>query len=581
MSEFAQFRLLVRVHARMGWVKFVTMAKQSRLMASTLVGFLLTYSITAFFLFHRGLGYVAQLPAAGGLLGDRLIYVIFFCFSMMLLFSVAVTGYIALFRSRDTRWLLTLPISHRVIFLWKCAESALFASWGMIFILAPMLVAFAMSRGAHGSFYFKTLLALVPFLMIAATIGALYLITAVRWFSRRQIAWVTAVFAVVVLGFGLFSAKEDREILESTGQSAALTFQRILHHTQISVNRASPSTWLADSIVAWSRPYQQYRTFMYPALLCSYALMGGLLVCLAGKHWFYPSWNRSVQFSAEASLRRQHKAGAASRDGIIQHLPEPSWLRHFIGRALSAISRKDVLTFIREPGQWIQFAIVFGLLAIYASGLRTMNDNLTQARDLYLVAYLNLSVCALALSTLTTRFVFPQFSLEGRRLWILAMSPLKLQKLVMQKFVMSTLFTGFAVTIILLLSGNNLNLGGSDTLFFTCAVIQLAIGLNGIAVGYGVLFPNLAETNTAKIVSGFGGTLCLVSSFVYVVVFLLLLAWARLEVFRSNEAPTGWFTDIHGKAGVGFSLTLTVLVTLIPLIFSMRRLKRLEILGNL
>src|SRR5690606_16320690 len=103
-----------------------------------------------------------------------------------------------------------------------------------------------------------------------------------------------------------------------------------------------------------------------------------------------------------------------------------------------------------------QFTVVFGLLALYASGLRKMNGDLGHPRDLYLVAFLNLSVCALALSTLTTRFVFPQFSLEGRRLWILAMSPLRLPTVVIQKFVTSTLCSGLAVVAILCIGGYNL-----------------------------------------------------------------------------------------------------------------------------
>ncbi|NNE90188.1 MAG: hypothetical protein HKN23_00930 [Verrucomicrobiales bacterium] len=582
MSEFAQFRLLLRVHLRMVLVKFTTMARRSRLMTATLIGFLVTYSVTAFWLFRRGLEYLGKLPAAGSLLGDRLIYVIFFCFTVMLLFSVAVTGYIAMFRSRDTRWLLTLPISHRVLFLWKSLESAAFSSWGMIFILAPMLLAFAIQREAHLTFYLKTLLALFPFLIVAGSVGALVLITAVRFLNRRQIAIVATVGLLAAIGLGMKSVQDDKKITENTGLSAALTFQRVLHHTNLAVNRVLPSTWLAESVVTWSRPYQQFRNALYPSLLGSYALMGILAVGWAGHRWFYPAWNASVQASARAALRRQIRAEADSGpDGIARGIPKPALLRHLIGRALAAISRKDVLSFIREPGQWIQFAVVFGLLGIYASGLRSMNDNLDQPRDLYLVAYLNLSVCALALSTLTTRFVFPQFSLEGRRLWILAMSPLKLQRLVLQKFVMSALFTGLAVTAILVMSGNNLDLGTTDTLFFTTAVILLALGLNAVAVGFGVLFPNLEETNTAKIVSGFGGTLCLVTSFVYIVTFLLLLAWARFEVFRSNQMPEGLFDNQYARLGCGLALTLTFLVTTLPLSFAMRRLKKLEILGNL
>ena len=159
-----------------------------------------------------------------------------------------------------------------------------------------------------------------------------------------------------------------------------------------------------------------------------------------------------------------------------------------------------------------------------------MNGEMTQPRDLYLVAFLNLSVCALALSTLTTRFVFPQFSLEGRRLWILAMSPLKLSSIVMQKFITSTLCSGLIVIAILSIGGYNLQLGFHDSAFFAVSIALLAIGLNGLAVGLGVIFPNLQESNAAKIVSGFGGTLCLVGSFIYILAFILLLALSLIHI---------------------------------------------------
>ena len=106
-------------------------------MTATIIGFLATYTISSHWLFEKGLQYVSKLPAAGALLSDRLIYVMFFCFLMMLIFSVAVTGYISLYRNQDTRWLLTLPVSHRAVFLWKCFESAMFSSWGLVFILGP------------------------------------------------------------------------------------------------------------------------------------------------------------------------------------------------------------------------------------------------------------------------------------------------------------------------------------------------------------------------------------------------------------------------------------------------------------
>ncbi len=579
MSTLSQWLLLFRVHVRMMRTRTAAAAGRSRLMTATIAVFLLGYMAAAYWLFREGLGYVAAIPAAGALLGDRLIHVLFFCFLMMLVFSVAVTTYISLYRSRDTRWLLALPISHRALFLWKCFESASFASWGLAFILAPLLLAFARMRGVGPEFFLKTTAVLVLFLVLASALGALVLLVAVRWLNRRQIVVALALATLLLATSALRAGLEDRQVVQDTGLSAALTFQRVLHHTGIAANRALPSTWIAGAVVDWSRPFRQGGQWLYPTLLLSHALFVTLLLILAGDRWFYRSWNLSLQHSAVTALRRERDRGNALGRLRQAYPPRPP-LARLIGRPLAAVSRKDFLTFVREPAQWVQFSVVFGLLALYASGLRKMNGDLGHPRDLYLVAFLNLSVCALALSTLTTRFVFPQFSLEGRRLWILAMSPLRLPAIVTQKFVTSSLCSGLVVVGILFIGGYNLRLGFADSAFFAAAIALLALGLNGLAVGFGVLFPNLRESNAAKIVSGFGGTLCLVGSFTYILSFVLLLAWLRWDVFKTNLVDPHWYRQPSRQLGLLGLFFLTAATTFIPLFFSQKKLKRLEIPTN-
>lgn len=555
-------------------------AARSRLMTATIVCFLTGYMVAAYWLFSEGLGHIAALPAAGSLLGDRIIHVLFFCFFMMLVFSVGVTSYISLYRSRDTHWLLSLPISHRALFLWKCFEAAAFSSWGLAFILAPLLLAFAHIREVGPLFFVKTSAILVLFLGLASVLGSLLLLVAARWLSRRQIVLALAVVGLIFASSAIRAGLEDRRIVEETGLGAALTFQRVLHHTSVTVNRAVPSTWAASAVVDWTRPFRHAGQFLYPTLLLSHGLLGGVLLAQAATRWFYRSWNRSIQHAAVSAFRRDRRRGSKDRSAATVALPRSSCLSPLIGRPLAAISRKDFLTFFRDPAQWVQFSVVFGLLALYASGLRKMNSDLSQPRDLYLVAFLNLSVCALALSTLTTRFVFPQFSLEGRRLWILAMSPLRLPSIVFQKFLTSTLCSGLIVVAILILGGYNLRLGVGDSAFFAGAIALLAMGLNGLAVGLGVLFPNLRESNAAKIVSGFGGTLCLVGSFIYILAFVLMLAWLRWDVFESNAVDPHWYREADRQVGILILGLLTGLVTFVPLFFSQKRLKKLEILIN-
>ena len=98
---------------------------------------------------------------------------------------------------------------------------------------------------------------------------------------------------------------------------------------------------------------------------------------------------------------------------------------------------KDVRLFWRDPAQWIQFMIFFGLLCIYVLNLRNVAFNFQNPFWETMISYLNLAASALTLSTLTTRFVFPQFSLEGRRLWILGLAPVGLAPVLLQKFWLS------------------------------------------------------------------------------------------------------------------------------------------------
>ncbi|MAS92554.1 MAG: hypothetical protein CMO55_05095 [Verrucomicrobiales bacterium] len=580
MSGFDQWLLLLRIHTKMFRVKAGAAAKRSRFMSFTIGAFLFAYVIVAYTLFRQGLVYINRLPAASSLVSDRLVFVMFFCFMLMLLFSVAVTGYMSLYRNRDTKWLLTLPISHRVIFLWKCFESAMFSSWGLVFILAPLLAAFARARDAGPDFFIKSILVLIPFLIISSTLGSLLLIAGARWLSRKQILVAVVFAAALLIGSGVQTALTEQKIARESSIGAAQTFQRVLRHTNISVNRALPSAWLSSSIVDFTRTYRKMGNLLFPTLLVSNSMMGMILLGWAGTRWFYTSWNRSIQHSAVSAIRRENRS-SRSGDAISQAFPKPSILGKIVGRPIAAISRKDIQTFLREPAQWVQFCLVFGLLAIYASGLRQMNGNIGDPRDLYLVAFLNLAVCALALSTLTTRFVFPQFSLEGRRIWILAMSPLKLPLVVIQKFVLSTACSGLVVTAILLIGGYNLELGFSETAFFAISIALLAAGLNSLAVGIGVLFPNLRESNAAKIVSGFGGTLCLVASFVYILAFIGLLAYLRWDVFATNEFDPHWYQNPEKWPAIAGIVILTVIVTVFPLIFSQRKLKRLEIIADI
>ena len=67
--------------------------------------------------------------------------------------------------------------------------------------------------------------------------------------------------------------------------------------------------------------------------------------------------------------------------------------------------------------------------------------------------------------------------------------------------------------------------------------ILLCLGLSSIAVGLGAMMPNFRETSPSKISAGFGGTLNLVLSALYIIVIVVLTALPCHFYLIAGNAP--------------------------------------------
>jgi ABC-2 type transport system permease protein len=92
-------------------------------------------------------------------------------------------------------------------------------------------------------------------------------------------------------------------------------------------------------------------------------------------------------------------------------------------------------------------------------------------------------------------------------------------------------------------------------LYFTLTVGVMAFTLNALAVGLGAVYPNFREDNPSKIVSGFGGTLCLVLSFLYIIGMLSLMAATSRWAFGGSSPVVfglGWVLFLGGSFLLGW-----------------------------
>src|SRR5271170_1384341 len=185
--------LLVRVNARQAWRRLKTVRATSSLLASSIGLFVVAYLTLSFLLFRRGLQFLNNFPALGELLTERLFYLLFVFLLIMLLFSNLVIGYSNFFRNRQTSYLASLPISAQTVFRWKCLESSLLASWAFLFLIAPLLAAYGLTREAPWHFYIMTVFALGMFIVLPGVLGAWVALSLARFLDRRTFQVVAVV----------------------------------------------------------------------------------------------------------------------------------------------------------------------------------------------------------------------------------------------------------------------------------------------------------------------------------------------------------------------------------------------------
>jgi ABC-2 type transport system permease protein len=567
--------LLVRTNALQSWRRVKSIRHQSRLLTLVIGLFMVGYCALSFWLFLKGLDFVAtRFPAFGILLLERLLYLLFAFLFVLLMLSNLVISYSNFFRNREALALMTWPVSAETLFRWKLIESGFVASWAFLFLIAPFLAAYGMTRHVSWHFYPFTILLVGLFIMLPCVLGGFLATVVARYMDRRSFQ-IGAVFALLIcIGLIAFSLRPDTALEGNTDTRVAQLLDKTLTRTALAQFPLLPSYWLSTSVLQWMEGAFSAAAFFAAVLLSNVLFFGSLAFNFTGK--FFYSAASSVQ-SRSSVFRRWHWFQLWQRqqqlaDGLPGRLERLIALVPRMPPDIGALIVKDARMFWRDTAQWGQSLMLFGLLGVYIINLRHFSQQLTNAFWINLVAFLNLGACSLNLATITTRFVYPQFSLEGKRLWIVGMAPLGLMRVVKTKYVTASAASLVMTFGLIWLSCYMLDMDANRTLFFTAAVVVMTFTLNGLAVGLGVLYPNLKEENPSKIVSGFGGTFCLVLSFLYILASVILLALGA--PWTQSPNAEGIIRSVMCLSGFG---VLSFALGWIPLQVGFQRVKSFEV----
>lgn len=570
-NSFSAFGILAQTNFTQLSRKALSFGRHSPFLLFLIGIFVFGYGCFSFILFQKALRFVAAFPGLGNLLIERMIYLLFAFLFVLLLISNLLISYTNLFRNRETSHLLCLPISPQTIFCWKFFESTMLASWAFLFLIFPLLLAFGKQQEAGWGFYGMTILSMILFIILPAVAGSVGAILIARFLDRRLFQML--VIGIIILGIGFTIGIQTKELTDEMLETRVLTvLDRLLSNTRFAIFPFLPSYWLSSSVIQGSEGAFFGATFFLMILLSYVLFFGTLTFTKIGKP-FYEAFSAFQSRGSRSkvwggvwrflrSSNSKSKPKSMIHKGLLERLIECAfWLK----ADTRSVLLKDIRVFWRDTTQWGQSLMLFGLLAVYIINLRHFSSQGTNPFWINLISYLNLGACSLNLATLTTRFVYPQFSLEGRRLWIVGMAPFGLDKLVSTKFWLSCL-TSLLITVgLMTLSSIMLKMPLVRMAFFSIAVAIMTLTLNGLAMGLGTLYPNFKEDDPSKIVSGFGGTFCLILSFIYIVFSVIILA-----LFSFN-------LEIMTLISWGVFLGVSILLGWLPRKFGKVKLQNLEI----
>lgn len=533
-----------------GWYlknTFRELKKQSSLKVYFILGFILFFETGLTWFFIDGFQYLDSFGGMGAMIINKLFALFFLGMGIMLILSGIVTTYSTTFRSDEIPYLLTGPFSITEIVTNRFLESTHLSSWAFFFIIIPFAGSFAWHQHMSPVFALWTVLFSVPFLLLCSGIGSILAFLLVRWFPRGRLLKISLVLGVIAACVIVWL------IMHGSGRyTGDVTFRitRLVPGLKLASNALIPSYWISEGIIQLTRG-NWFRGLMFLGTVTSSSAISYIVLERLGLSIFYDAWQKTAN------------ANVTGRRAPILFARLASFLS-FLPGDIRGILMKDLRIFFRDPLQWSQALVFFGLLAVYFANLRSFNyQQVLPVQWFNMIAFLNVFSVSAVMTSLGSRFVYPQLSLEGHGFWILGLSPTTKKRIVMTKFFTSLAgMTGVSV-ILILLSTHMMDSPFSIKIVAVALACAISLAISGLSTGLGAIFLDLDQRNPAAIVSGFGGTLNLVLC----LGFMLAAIFPFAMVFHIDAMPrfhNVLFVELVSYAFV-WLLVLTFISTFIPL----------------
>lgn len=488
-----------------------------------------------------------------------LVFNFFFVAMLALLtFSNAIIAYGGLFSGDESTWLQSSPLTPVDVVTLKYIEALLFASWSLVLLGLPLMFAMADLNGEPLLYYVLFIAFFLAFIPIPGALGLMVAFVAARYVPRSAVRTLAVIVGAVLTLFVLWGMRTFR-----FGDAPAEAWLRdFLGRMSFIQSTFLPNRWVATGI---DHALQEHwsEACLYLGVTVANALFLSWLAVMWVSRNLSTAHDRATS-GRSGSVRPASAASGGISGLVFWYLPLP----------LRLIAAKDLRTFFRDPLQWSQLVILFGLLVLYLTNMPTLRLSFEGTQWFLVIPFLNLCAVSLILATFTCRFVFPLVSIEGQKLWLVGLLPTPRGRILLSKFAFAMTVTMLVALGAMALAVTILQLDPVWATIHLLIISSVCYGLCGFSVGIGARLPMFGQRNVARIANGLGGTTNLLASVALVSMALIAVGWAT---WHSRNLPDHALPEMPALGVCLGAILINLLGGTLAMIIGARHFERVEL----
>jgi ABC-2 type transport system permease protein len=540
-------------------------SKRIKVFALTIGGVL--FWLTLFFFSYRILIYFSSQEIIGDILARHLLSMVILIFFSMLIFSHVITSLSNLYLSQDLELCHASPATLPELFLGRAFYTILDSSWMPLVFGLPVVMAYGLVYHAGSDYYLSLIYVSFPLILIAASLGIMVIMVLVRFFPAQRARDITMFLTIIliIILYLLFRFLRPERLVNPDAFMSVAQYLGALKAPDLPY---LPSRWAGELL--WAKLTGSPMSQMFNNLLLWTTAAALVVIDIWIAELIYFSG-----FSKAQEAKRRSHAGRKILEKMVSAITRP------FGSDTTSLIAKDVRVFFRDNSQWSQLLLLGALVVVYLYNFSVLPLERSPIKSIYLqnaLSFLNIGLAGFVISALSARFIFPAVSLEGNAFWIILSSPITAKRFLWSKYFAYLIPMLILAELLIIYTNYLLKVTAFMMVLSSVTIFFLVFGIVSLGIGFGAIYPNFKHENIAKVATGFGGVMYMITSSVFIALVVVLEAGPVYTIlsahFRGEAiARLQWFWIVSS-----FLLALILIVVAVqrPLAAGLKALNNYE-----